>query len=338
VVPTSPAVSCVTFRRAFTLIELLVVIAIMAILIALLLPAVQKVREAAARLQCQSNMKQLGIAIHSYEGQKKTFPQGGTASPVATGYGVSWMALSLPFIEQQNVLAGLDLTGTTSPHIGVGYYNGTFGHQANSAFLKGKAIPIFACTSSTLDRWAHVGTLPEPGPGGVWRPNYTGISGADDHPSVVDYDSAVDPHNAKGRLSYGGTFINHRAIAPKDVTDGLSNTMIVGEQSDWCIDAAGVRKDCRSDYAHAFQMGPASNNFRCWNMTTIRYDINARSWENVGVGEQFYAVNRPLLSVHGQGTNVLLGDGAVRFLISGINLQTLKNLANRNDGQLVRFD
>src|SRR5437762_2445154 len=96
-------------RRGFTLIELLVVIAIIAILIGLLLPAVQKVRDAAARVQCQNNLKQLGLALHNYESANRAFPSSVRPAGVTPLPRISWTIGLLPYIEQDNLRRNFDL-------------------------------------------------------------------------------------------------------------------------------------------------------------------------------------------------------------------------------------
>jgi prepilin-type processing-associated H-X9-DG protein len=305
-----------------------VVIAIIAVLIGLLLPAVQKVREAAARMKCSNNLKQLGLALHNYHDANNTLPPGGQTAP-SGGYGHSWYTFILPYIEQGNIYNQFDSKGVYSPYTGLVYY-GT--NEYNGKLLAGKKLSILFCPSSSLpDLALTTGT-----PGGVQSPTYTGISGAIDHRLAINRDGETYEHYGKGIVSRGGVLVSHETRKLTDVSDGTSSTMMVGEQSDYCLTASKAKVDCRSDFGHAFAMGPGwPGENRTWNVTSVRYAINNKAWENKGVGDVYYGQNRPIQSVHTGGANVLFADGSVRLLSDSTPIQTLYNLANRDDGNVV---
>ncbi len=330
-------------QRAFTLVELLVVIAIIALLIGLLVPAVSAVRESARRVQCQNNLKQIGIACLNYEANERKLPPG-TLPPVrlevgVISFGASWLVAVLPYIESAALYDRLDLAGKTAP--GIGNCNSNpGGHPGNAIVLKGQKIPTYRCPSSSLAEFGFTTVNPEPGPAGMWRPTYTGISGSADHPTAVSHDgvSGSLPNPPVGVSSRGGLLIRTQAVVLASVIDGLSNTLLVGEQSGWCRDSTGGRRDCRSDHAHCFPM--ASNrdsvNIREFNTTAIAFEINETRWELFGIGfPSNWGLNRPIQSAHLGGANVLMGDGAVRFLDQHVELQTLKRLADKNDRQTL---
>jgi len=153
---------------------------------------------------------------------------------------------------------------------------------------------------------------------------------------MLNRDSEGYEHSGKGQISRGGVLVSHEDHKLSEITDGTSNTIIVAEQSDYCLNSSKAKVDCRSDFGHSFAMGPgpeAEN--RHWNLTTVRYGVNDKIWENKGVGDTYYGTNRPLQSVHPGGIMVLLGDGGVRLLTQSVTLTNLYNLTNRDDGQLI---
>ncbi|MCI0462791.1 MAG: DUF1559 domain-containing protein [Gemmataceae bacterium] len=340
-------------RRGFTLIELLVVIAIIAILIGLLLPAVQKVREAAARSQCQNNLKQIGLALHTYHDAKKALPPSGVtdAPPFGTGgsWGSSWLAFILPYIEQNALYSRFAFTGASG-----------WGNNVNYRSANGVKIPIYRCPSTTLPEWSF--SNPVSLNPGIMRPTYVGLSGAVNG-LIPGYTETRfnTPGGAAGCCS-GGIAAGSGVLIPgisttirlQGIGDGTSNALVVSEQADLLTTVNGGKQDWHSG-RFGFLLGwrtattpPAVGNggdLRTFQTTTIRYRINQiAGWPNppgncatTGVCDNT-GTNIPLSSPHAGGVNGLMGDGSVRFLSDSMTIDVLARLATRDDGQPLPGD
>ena len=348
-------------RKGLTLVELLVVVAIIGLLIALLLPAVQTARESARRAHCANNLRQIGIGIQGYESNNGFFPPaGGWPASMNTPYdqhSVSWMVWILPWLDQNPLFSQLRTVERATTFCnpwgnilgpGVPYDN-----VQNGGAINGVTIPAFACPSSPLPVLRPITQIiPEPSnPSnyahialGTQSPMYTGISGAvttaanGTDATSVDYGAnsqTVTPGStsACGKMSQRGAIVLRNPKSAAAFRDGLSNTLFVGEQSDFYLNANGARRDGRNDNGLSFLQGGIATETRLWNATTIRWAPNDRTWTNAGVGDYAFGANRPLVSPHPGGVHGLLGDGATRFLADAIDLQTLYGLSVRDDRQ-----
>ena len=235
-------------RPGFTLVELLVVIAIIGILIGMLLPAVQQVREAARRSACSNNLRQASLAILNYESAHQEFPEGNFNAIRPVGH--AFFVLALPFMEQNNLADQYDVNAS-------GWTGGAdFGNRPNGLVLEGVEIPFLTCPSSPLpifaagayDSAANVeGNFPNPSdpeepPRGM-LPCYVGIAGAE--PNDLDAASIDDGYPGSGGwIALTGMLTNDDSIKFGDLVDGSSNTLMLGEQSDWLVRDDGTHDGC----------------------------------------------------------------------------------------------
>lgn len=336
------------WRRGFTLVELLVVITIIGILIALLLPAVQAAREAARRLQCSNNLKQLGLGLHNYHSAHRAFPIGarpGTGDG-RYGWGPSFFVHLLPFIEQAALADKWPWTDKGHTNANEGYVGGNENLQGTPVNIDHLPMPAFRCPSSVLPMFRS-----ETWPCSCMS-SYTGIMGAveatgDYVPRRYRSCCYYGTHN--GLISGSGMLVPLLSIRIADCTDGTSNTIILGEISDWAKDATGKHQHVDPSWYEGWSVGggnwtavidtaDTSSSYdsmdRHFHLNSVRYPVGTRTYGLPGINV-LSAPNGPLLSAHPGGAHTCLTDGSVRFLSDSTDLETLKFLADRDDGMPV---
>jgi len=316
-------------RRGFTLIELLVVIAIIAILMGLLLPAVQKVRDAAARLKCQNNMKQMGLALHNYHDVTGTLPPGVMNTSDAYHPYWSWMAMIMPYWEQDNLYKQAD----TWAHGSTPYAYWPWGgfwlspmSPANPAL--GAKVKVLICPADGRTETVLPGST-------------AGINGSVAFTGYLGVAGLQGDNVNQGAGDDNGVLYMKSKIKLLDMSDGTSNTLMVGERppsSDlyygWWFAGAGWDGSGNGDvvlgarahkYAASLGCPTTKSGFQPGNINT--FCDQAHFW-----------------SPHTGGGNFLLGDGSVRFVTysADANYSTLSAtasaftaLSTRNGGEVV---
>lgn len=335
--------SVFAWRQGFSLVELLVVIAIIGILVGMLLPAVQAVREAARRVSCMNNMRQLGIAMLNYESAHQEFPGGSDVTRANYAWGTSWLGYALPFSEGNNAYNRLDLESNNALHpgplsLGVGW---------NDDLLDDYLPDFMFCPSSSLVRMQFV---QEPWFGSYstrrGKGTYVGIAGAFPSPKASDNRIAYLP-DFQGYAASNGVLFANSKIGFESISDGSSNQILIGEQSGPIELADGTKVDIRSGGKYGAFMGanrpgsPNSTNHwnwsgtwpRAFNVTTIRYEMNATFAPGMDID---IGPNNPLSSAHPAGGVILRADGSADFMPETIDLEVVRQLSVRDDGAVTQ--
>jgi prepilin-type N-terminal cleavage/methylation domain-containing protein/prepilin-type processing-associated H-X9-DG protein len=330
-----------TRRGAFTLIELLVVIAIIGVLVGLLLPAVQKIRETAARMKCTNNLKQIGLALHNYHDSQNGFPPGyidGNNDPNSTpdndvGPGWGWAALMLPYLEQGNVANQINF----KLPVGMGV----------NAQISQLSLAIYQCPSDPYQQPFPVYDSSFSTPiTTLAHGNYVGCNGweecfwgAGGNPQPGPGDDGLAGIYGAGGV---GLFWRNSRTKVASVTDGLSNTIVVGERSGnhapstWTGAVAGGR--CPAWMAtmppnvYGPPPGPAYDNADFGEAFVLAH-TNATHLPSADFPifdpDTFYSMHTP------QGANFLFGDGSVHFLSAAINPTTYQALGTIAGGEVA---
>lgn len=354
-------ISPISTRRGFTLIELLVVIAIIAILISLLLPAVQQAREAARRSQCKNNLKQMGLALHNYAEAHSVFPAGYYSYPTSNGSGPAsasidpqtwdgapgwgWGTMLLPFLDQKNISERFD---PVNPIWNAAY--------SNAVATK---LPVFLCPSASggdepflvqdasgspltiggrqvrLGRSHYVASHGQESCWGECGASLTGEVFTNIYTSTT---TTVTINGDVSKVADGPFYRNSRTRF-RDVTDGLTNTIFLGEHSSKLSDKTWVGV-VPGAFTHPKFSSPENGPDAAATLTLVHAGPSGGELDITGF-PIIHPVNFPtfhvgqMYSEHTGGGNICLGDGSVRFVSENINLITFAELSSIGEGEVV---
>jgi len=342
-------------RNAFTLIELLVVIAIIAALIGLLIPAVQKVREAANRMSCTNNLKQIGLAAHAHHDTSGKFPPavlmpyaqenndpltGGAANP----FGPNWAVFLLPYIEQQTLF----VQANTNSYPGTSNLQDLTSYNLSWRQVRGTKIKTYLCPS---DSGADVPFTDPNGapPEAEWsRGNYACSSGSADTDHHIAGNNGLNNPPYQG-LSKGPVMSINFGCRIGDITDGTSNTFLFHEvrigissgdrRGVWALGMPGASLVCAGRDSNPTPNNRLDQSDEIEGCPGFWYPgIGTRDGMGCMNGPGNYSMASQARSRHPGGVNSCFADGHVQFIKDSISQQTWVLLQSTNDGQVLNND
>jgi prepilin-type N-terminal cleavage/methylation domain-containing protein/prepilin-type processing-associated H-X9-DG protein len=340
-------------RPGFTLIELLVVIAIIAILIGLLLPAVQKIREAAARMSCSNNLHQLGLALHNYHSAFGQFPPGRKSTGTSEGYSnppyasdpiiqnIHGLVFLLPYVEQDNLYKQFNQTAA---------FGNLLSNQAplsqpgpsktsklatpdsitsGNAALSANRIKTFLCPSDSGEPTISPSFYysPDLGTTGIRavKTNYDFISNC----AGVGYFNYWVNQTTATRYMFGENS-NSRLEA---ISDGTSNTLMMGEQT------LSLYNGTTTSWAYSGWVSVGIDPVGAWNTTYPAQGLNIWNYNNSTSSSNNVRGTRAswynAASLHSGGVNFVYADGSVHFINESIDIPSLTYLSRMSDGQVI---
>jgi prepilin-type N-terminal cleavage/methylation domain-containing protein/prepilin-type processing-associated H-X9-DG protein len=303
-------------RRGFTLVELLVVLAVISVLIGLLLPAVQKVREAANRTKCLNNLHQIGMALHDYHDVRDSLPPGffcepvNRADPTQTAPGWGWAAYLLPFMEQAPLASQINFS---VPVEDPGTAHSTVRTTMLGHFLC-PSDPRTAGTYTVVDKTGAALTS-------VASSCYAACFGGDSPPGVtVDIGARPDDGN--------GIFFRNSRVTFADITDGISRTLAVGERASSLT---------LTPWAGAVSGGTTQITTGSPSTSVAFKDAATQTLARVGPHNLNASNSEPddFFGMHYGAAMFLFADGSVRPLYEGIGLKVMQALATRASGETI---
>jgi len=331
-------------NAGFTLVELLVVIAIIGVMVGLLLPAVQAAREAARRMSCGNNMKQIGLALHNYESTYKRFPAGRMSLGTLVGSGagafrpdpqtknIHGLVSILPFMEQQALYDQFNFSGAFGNYRRPGAASPLATPDAiasGNANLSANTVEAYLCPSD--------GGIQEILPSALYSPDLA-VNGIRARKTCYDF---IMPHTTLGNYNlHNSTSLETRYIFGENsftkmsgITDGTSNTMAMGEIT------LELFNGVTTAWSYAGWVSVGTDPVGSWNTTFPARGLNVWNFNNNpsplnnkrGRRASWYSS----ASLHPGGVQFTFADGSVRFISQSIDLPSLTNLCRMSDGQVI---